>query len=279
MQKEDKYRERVANNRWLLAQPPCIMDEWGPRLLQLQDFGFKCFSRNLRLMRLLNGDFEKVVDQLIEEDETRRINKSLPKPERIKRQRSENNVDKRRYEIDNKAQNFRDLASFVDLSSWPENITHLYVDGNNLFYQTPGLRFLSLKKSRKQTTKVISEITESFTQSKKLDTILVFDATNILYSKNLENGSTIAIKSAQPTFQTSDEALIHWTKQNPEKNPSTLIITSDRALAGELSLSGVKIASSGSWMKFVHRFLTGRDGDPSPWVDAWVENFISRNNI
>jgi hypothetical protein len=40
----------------------------------------------------------------------------------------------------------RRYASYLDGTSWPENVTHLFIDGNNILYLTKTLRDNTLKK-------------------------------------------------------------------------------------------------------------------------------------
>jgi len=160
---------------------------------------------------------------------------------------------------------------------WPENITHLFVDGNNLFYLTAGLRMLSIQRSRRETERVLAEITETFISTQNLETVLIFDNSSLKTKKTLPNQSTFEVTSAKPNFGTSDEALVHWAKNNPNIAPRTLFITSDKALGGELALTGAKVARSGVWMGYVKRTLTGEDGDYCGWVDAWVERFLQKS--
>jgi len=246
--------------------------EWGHLEKQLEDCGFTCLAKNNQLLSLHNGDLNKVLDELIVADEMLRLEKI---PKRIKKQKSWHQYRKRKRT--NEENYFLKVAKSAFLDRlWPENITHLFVDGNNMFYLTSGLRFLSLKRSTRETEKVLAEITESFSKALLLETVLIFDHSKFQSSKILENGSKMIIKSAKPNFQTSDAALINWAKNNPDIAPRTLVVTSDRALTGELSLSGVKVTKCGTWMNFVKHTLTGQSGDYSSWVNSWVDKYLAQ---
>jgi len=159
---------------------------------------------------------------------------------------------------------------------WPENITHLFVDGNNLFYLTAGLRMLTIKRNTRETETVLAEITEAFTETKNnLVTTLIFDNSKLpLINKILKNNSTFQTTTARPEYPTSDDALITWARNNPEIAPKSLFITSDKALGVELSLTGAKVVKTGLWMGFVKKTLTGDGGDYNAWLDGWVERFL-----
>lgn len=110
-----------------------------------------------------------------------------------------------------------------------------------------------------------------------VDTEIVFDTTHLPKSASessefagipavgtpitLENGNTFMVSSARPEFRTTDDKLISWARQQRNDAPSStasplssagndnvVVVTSDRALAGELSSLGISLVKPKQWI-------------------------------
>jgi len=188
------------------------------------------------------------------------------------------------------AKQFRDVAVFIDLAGGlpAGKFTHVFVDGNNMFYLTDKLRHFTLRGKTKTTEQVLSSVARYFAELVRLDVEIVFDAAcsipsgrnsddpnSALPLVHLDNGSSFLISSARPTYPTSDAKLVAWARAHPLEAAQTLVVTSDRALAGELSTLGVSVAKPGTWLSCVVQIATG--GNPETqidwkgWLNAWID--------
>jgi len=187
------------------------------------------------------------------------------------------NIEKLRIEDEADAhqrnKKFRDIGNAAHVllpkdSPWPEQFTRIFVDGNNLMFLTSGLRKLTLQKKFREIENVLASITEHFSEHTKITAILMFDGTPSNSQKTLQNGSTMTVTSARPQFPTTDKALIHWAKNNPSEVASSVVVTSDRALSGELKVAGMASVKPAEWLKFV---ASGDD------YKMWIEEKVSQS--
>jgi len=101
----------------------------------------------------------------------------------------------------------------------------------------------------------------------------MFDGTPTQTTKNYPNGSVVNVTSARPSFSTTDQALIYWGKSNQNCVEKSIVVTSDRALTGELKTNGMSICKPSSWLKFVVRLLTmDQNVDYREWIDTKIRN-------
>jgi len=194
------------------------------------------------------------------------VRKDIDKERTKKRKPDEltENMEKLQIEENESVRNkkFRLIAETADVQlpadgTWPSEFERLFVDGNNLMYLTAGLRKLTLQKKKRQAEQALANIVEIFSAKFRVTSILIFDGTQTKESKVLQNGSVMSITSARPEFSTSDKALIHWAKNNPDSAKKTLVVTSDRALSGELAISCVKTVKPARWLKFLSGVASG----------------------
>jgi len=156
---------------------------------------------------------------------------------------------------------------------WPAQFERLFVDGNNLMFLTNGIRSLTLRKKFRETERAITSVVESFAECVKIDAVVMFDGTPTEKTKDFQNGSKVQVTSARPAFPTTDEAFIFWAKSNQNIVRNTLTVTSDRALAGQLSIAGMSITKPSSWFKFVVTVLTkDPNTDYRQWIDSRIGN-------
>jgi len=165
----------------------------------------------------------------------------------------------------------RETQSFV--TTLPDGIEDVYIDGNNLAYVLSPIRSMVLTKgmSRAESAmQVIAQEWHKLIPEKKVT--LIFDDTN----KNLTEGS-FRVCTARPLFKTSDDALVHWASQlAPEKAVKTLVFTSDRELTNRLQSLGVQVLKSKCFFKIVALKL-GQQADEG--LDAWSGRFLANKTF
>jgi len=123
------------------------------------------------------------------------------------------------------------------------------------------------------------------------------------------NGTVVSVSSARPEFATTDDKLIAWARANSQQpavsttttttstttttatattssptvsslivpNSSILVVSSDRALAGELCSLGVPMMKPGAWISlFVSLFSSGESKELAfAWFDNWVTGVVN----
>jgi len=157
-------------------------------------------------------------------------------------------------------------------------LTRVFVDGNNLFYITNKLRQLTLHHKTHLTEKVLASVAEAFAQMIQLRMEVLFDHATSTASSQLNNGSSFSITTARPDFVTSDAKLLHWATNNPTLVNQAVVVTSDRALCGELHTLGVSIVKPGVWLQCVAKLLSGETNvQYQHWLDAWTEKIVNEN--
>jgi len=181
-------------------------------------------------------------------------------------------------------------TNFVDLSGgFPQGrFTHLFVDGNNMFYLTDKLRQFTLRGKTKMSEKVLSSVARYFAELVRLNVEIVFDAASSIPRSadtsvdatpvvHLDNGSSFCISSARPTYQTSDAKFVAWARAHPTDAPNTLVITSDRALCAELQSLGVSTTKPGMWLTCVAQTAAGAptENDWRAWLNAWIDKVLA----
>jgi len=210
----------------------------------------------------------------------------LPKDKRPKKRTHDNGTEDNlplnigELEIDERQRNkkFRGIGNTAHIDipldePWPARFERIFIDGNNLMFLTNGLRKLTLHKKFRETEKAITSIVESFAGCVKITAILMFDGTPTQITNNFPNGSVVTITSARPAFQTTDQALVCWGKSNPNCVGNSIVVTSDRALTGELKTTGMSICKPSSWLKFVVRLSSmDQDMDYREWIDSKIGN-------
>jgi len=253
-----KERTRISESDdemgWREQNASLSQNDFNSFLGILEGMGFPR-KRALRVLYRMDGDLEKTVNVLTDWH-----------------QHKENRNNKRKFDqdtlnIDNlqiedheeerqRNKKFRQMGSSLQVQLpvdgiWPEQFKRIFVDGNNLMFITNGLRKLTLQKNFRAVENVLASITEHFSGKTILTAILMFDNTPTNTHKTLQNGSTLTVTSARPHFVSTDKALIHWAKNNPTGVASSVVVSSDRALSGELKEAGMVTVKPLEWLKFV----------------------------
>jgi len=242
----------------------------------LEGMGF-ARKRSLQVLRKMDGDLEKAVNVLVDwhQQKENRIRKR-----KFDEESTQTTLNIEKLQIDESGDDmrqrnkkFREIGNtaHVQLTKdgpWPTQFKRIFVDGNNLMFLTNGLRKLTLQKKFREIENVLASITEHFSENTKITAILIFDGTPTNSQKTLPNGSSLTVTSARPEFPTTDQALIHWAKNNPSEVASSVVVTSDRALSGELKVAGLASVKPAEWLKFV---ASGED------YKMWIEEKVSQS--
>jgi len=300
---------------WLQRQEPEKHAQYEPLLQSLSAMGYPKFRANLKILRNQGGDLTKTIEILnarqvkLEERLKNREIKKLQKGQKRKRGADKHETKKRckkgRCNRDNNSEdvavpsfeqpsvaiasntsqvvvppnNFFDLAAGFPVGKF----THLFVDGNNMFYLTDKLRHFTLRGKTRITERVLSSVARLFAELVRLNVEIVFDAacsipensesTDSTPLVHLDNGSSFVISSARPSFSTSDAKFLAWARAHPQDAPKTLVITSDRALSAELQTLGVSVAKPGMWLTCVAQTAAGNpsENDWRAWLNAWID--------
>jgi len=274
--------------KWVLRKETANHDEVVKQLVMLHSLGFIRFRYNLKILHQHEGDIAKTQQYLQSAEETRR------QKEQNKVARGQKRKDGHKHERHCKrakkvqdptalaqAQNYRDISqnAFLDFAKvypWPQHLTRVFVDGNNMFYITGKLRELTLHHKTYLSEKVLSSVAEAFARMVKIRMEVVFDHATSTSAIQLDNGSDFSVSTAHPAFPTSDAKFIDWATKNPNLAPQAVVITSDRALTGELSSLGVSVIKPGVWLHCVAATLTGETSvHYQQWLDAWTEKIVN----
>jgi len=155
----------------------------------------------------------------------------------------------------------------------PDNITNIYLDGNNMLFVLNVIRSRVLRKSVASAENLLQFMASKWAQvnNKKITHVtLIFDETN----KNSKQ-DTLFVCSARPVFRTSDDALISWIQQTPpDQIKQTVVFTSDGALGAKLIELGAQVFKSKCWFSIVASSL-GRK--PEETLDMWAFRWIAEN--
>jgi len=104
---------------------------------------------------------------------------------------------------------------------------------------------------------------------------------------NFTDGTSVLVSSARPEFATTDDKLISWARANKQelspsglRNSDIVVVSSDRALAGELYSLGVTLIKPGNWIG-LFASLSGFDeqssqkGELFKWFDSYCISLSS----
>jgi len=197
-------------------------------------------------------------DKLARKEEKRIAKEEREKAKLIKKQEKE----------EKKAAKEVEKERMASITSLPDGIEDVYIDGNNHIYVVHSIRSMALGRAMSRAESALQLISQGWYKSipeKKVT--LIFDDTN----KNLTDGS-FRVCSAKPFFQTSDDALVHWASQlTPEKAKKTLVFTSDRELTNRLQSYGVQVLKSKCFFKIASIKLGQKDEEG---LDAWSARYL-----
>jgi len=205
--------------------------------------------------------------------------KRKERKERKERKRGKRWNDNDGAELDEKGkieEEQRKHAAYLDGTSWPENVTHLFIDGNNILYLTKTLRDNTLKKRLIRAQEIIVAATEFFASriTGLKDVFVIFDNISSTYDKILDNGTNLFIRSARPTFSTTDDMLVSWSEQNKDISPNSLHISSDRALSGRLNIEGAKVMKPKAFFNLTLKLTDQENENLDSWFSKVEENLV-----
>jgi len=157
---------------------------------------------------------------------------------------------------------------FMVLTDWPEDITHLYIDGNNLLYIAKNIRNMTIRRKGKKAQEILIGSFEFFSSLvKDLESVfIIFDYTSSVYEKTVGLNTKFTITSARPQFTTSDDALVSVAEKIPMKDRS-LFVTSDRGLCSRLVALGSKVVKPKIFFNIVLSIIYGKDNNIN--LDDW----------
>jgi len=212
---------------------------------------------------------------------------------------------------DNNGQTHSLVSEFqqLALSAYPADVVEkirskkfakIILDGNNMMFITDGLRKNTLCHKRVLSEKFLSIAALAFSKHFGVNTEIVFDTTLLpssgAFTAGLPlvgqmtvvpgSGNTFEISSARPLFKTTDDRLISFARTNlsvvataplssagPNPNAEIIVVSSDRALAGELSSLGMFLMKPMVWVSLFVSAIVKPQNMP---VDA--ENGGKRDN-
>jgi hypothetical protein len=177
------------------------------------------------------------------------------------------------------------------LNLWPTQVTRLYLDGNNMLYVAAPLRSKAIHRREMASAEIaLSSFAFEFTKllPTAVNTTMVFDSASGPVTRSY-GGDNFQILSAKPAFDTSDDALVHWAKENAEAHVLSMVVTSDRGLQKRLAeLPGVVLVKPKVWMEFAASMLENK-GQPQTvdgpqkkinldeWMSLWMQKLEEEN--
>jgi len=187
-------------------------------------------------------------------------NKDLKRSEKKSRKSEEKKLRKEKKPIDP-----QEL-----FKNWPAAIDHLYLDGNNMMYVTAPIRSLCLSRSTGKAERALSFIAKAFSSAIGVKCTLIFDDT-----KHPSSSEDFTVRSARPSFKTSDDALVYdlQNKKEPISQGCSLYVTSDRELGERLTQAGGVIYKPKEWFYLAAEILSGKVKSREE-LDAWIAELI-----
>ena len=214
---------------------------------RLYHLGFTKLSRNLKYLKLYNGDIDQILAHFESKDKIRKESEREPKKHH-------------EYRKDRKERAPREdspALELKELTEWPAHIRTLYLDGNNMLFVEDAIRKLVLGRKNKLAEQVLAELALEFAKViGTFNVILIYDSTNQISTQDAvaQNGNTIkfSVVSSTPEFTNSDDALVAWSEKLGDKVGECFFVTSDRGLQVRLSQNGVEnISKTKRWFNLV----------------------------
>jgi len=191
----------------------------------------------------------------LERKEARAIEKAIRKQDKVQRKAERNEAREARKEA-RILEKEKERREFV----FPNNITHLFLDGNNMLFVPAKLRALMIGRGKRKAEAILEAFTVAFGKIAQIPNVtLVFDRSSSRDREEPVNSGVVYVKSAHRAgFATSDDALADWTGKlkQQEPNSSVLCITSDRGLIERLVAVGGQTAKPKHWFYYAHRLMT-----------------------
>jgi len=234
----------------------------------------------VKLARMTSDKQEKKLEKAAKKEERKALKKE--KKDALQLKKLEKATEKEERKPLKKEESNNNSAQVVSVyklseSAWPAGPIHLYLDGNNMLFVVASIRSLVLKRKTKAAEASLEALARKFASSLDLEhCTLVFDDTKTAVS---ETGITVC--SARPTFPTSDDALVEWTKENKDK--PAMVVTSDRGLMDRLANVGnhVLLVKPKDWFYFVAKVLSGSDNvkNLDEWMSEWLKTNLGSDEI
>lgn len=173
----------------------------------------------------------------------------------------------------------------------PENITSVFLDGNNMLFVVNALRSKVLRRNMKEAEQMLESMTKAWVDANpQLKSVtLIFDDSRVAkYSERFN------VVSARPHFPSSDHALIYWAQNaSAAEKPSIAVFTSDRALKSQLESAGVQVFKSKVWFYAASNSLrcvedeektnvddtnnNNNNGKNNDEIDDWATVWLAKN--
>jgi len=280
---ERKYSKVNVYHKFGITDPVEI-ELFRKELMELEQMGYYAMQKNLKfLVNNRNGnDFTEAKKKLIEKidgmKKKKQLKKEKKKSKKFSKKKKKDGQDINYSEGDENEASFEDSETskddqdeeevmdispvYLDMEVWPENtFSYLYIDGNNLLYMFDNVRNLAIKQNGKgKAQEILVGAFEMFASivDGLSELIIYFDLTTTVYEKILENNTKFMIKSARPTFSTSDDALVFDVEESdPEKRKKCLFVTSDNGLCSRLTALGTTIVKPKLFLTIVLRKIYG----------------------
>jgi len=312
LQKRNERRDkRFSNGKFygsLDIYDPDEIELYKSVLIELDDNGFRRMKQNLKLLKQYRQglDFTEAIKKVHECDERRSRENKLKREKKwakkLKNKRSrnveypenddldeENDADNDKEDADNDEESQSESGGdgevevigdpvFSMLNDWPNNITHLYIDGNNLLYIAKNIRNMTIKRKGSKAQEILIGSFELFSSLVKgLESVfIIFDYTKSIYEKTVGENTRFTIRSARPQFNTSDDALVSEAGTIPIKERS-LFVTSDRGLCTRLNALGTTVVKPKMFFKIVLSIIYGKDNNIN--LDDWFEDIEKKLDL
>jgi len=240
---------------------------------RLMNLGFTCLSRNRKYLREHAGNLDEVYLHLAAKfgsegtRQYRKKHRSQKREENNENEKNERNPHRRihRRKSDAGLQSVLDNAlpepEYIEYKKLPENITRLYLDGNNMLFVKSKLRKLMLNQQNKEAEGKLADIVYRFTQEiGHIDLIIVFENSGWCVLKKTdeqnEDSKTFTVISASPRYKSTDEALVDLASKQGGNVKNCMFVTSNRKLHHELrEVGATHIMRSRDWFKLAKSTL------------------------
>jgi hypothetical protein len=248
IKKQDKTKKTCKNKGNKLNQKIAKMQE----LLKLHTDDLKKEKIQKRLDNLIDRSVTRALDSLhVTDEENANINLTREERRQKRKEHKKQHKDKKQLKTKRKEQRKKGRSkqssdSFdLEEQGWPSQITHLYLDGNNMLFVPKSLRELTLTGNRGDSEQLLSDMAREFSTRQQLAFV------NVMYDStvNTLSSDTFVVSSARPTKQTTDDALVEIAKQGVSDLDCTLFVTSDRELRFRLKQAGAKVIKPKQWFK------------------------------
>jgi hypothetical protein len=189
-----------------------------------------------------------------------------------------------------------EAKTLPSLYVWPQQVSRLYLDGNNMLYVAAPVRQMSIHQKWDSAELALSSVAFEFMKKvlpPSVKTTMVFDSASqsVLQSYRADN---FQILSARPAFATSDDALVQWVQENASASSPviSMVVTSDKELQRRLAaVSGVVLVKPKVWMEYAASMLekekqnssnnnnssaAAKLADIPISLDTWMESWVQK---